>query len=111
LSDNHSIWMNPQKPKYLTVFIGHFSPVQFEALLRVLPGRTMTSLVNKGIKISDLAIEELERIASADEFYNLPKNDLANLLHNLALLEIQRRVKRNYALSRRYGIKYDQLDW
>jgi hypothetical protein len=103
--------MNPQKPKHLTVFIGHFSPVQFKALLRVLPGRTITSLTNKGIKISDLAIEELERLVSADEFYILPKNDLAGLLHNLALREIQRRVKRNHALSKRYSIKYDQLDW
>ena len=56
-------------------------------------------------------MDELERIVRADEFWALPdENNLAILLHNLALGEIRRRVYRNGDLTKRYG-EYKCLDW
>jgi hypothetical protein len=85
--------------------------VQFFALCRCLPAHTITTLINKGLKIGSLTMDELERIVRADEFWALPdENNLAILLHNLALGEIRRRVYRNGDLTKRYG-EYKCLDW
>jgi len=111
MSDRNSIWNNPRKPKYLVVYAKHMDEVQFSALCRCLTAHTITTLTNKGLKIESLTIDELERIVCADEFWVLPdKNDLAILLHNLALMEIRRRVYRNRVLTERYG-EYKCLDW